>query len=54
MQNHLKTAREWGVQRALEDAGYKSAEEVVKEAQALGILEAPQPAASPLDALFRK
>lgn len=40
--SHLKTAHEWGVKQALEQAGYASAEEVVKEAAALGIIEQPQ------------
>ena len=56
MQNHLKTAREWGAQQALERAGYKSAEDVQREAQELGLIEAPKTAAasdSPLAALFR-
>jgi hypothetical protein len=58
MQNHLKTAHEWGVQQALERAGYKSAADVQREAEELGIIEAPKTAAvapnSPLAALFRK
>lgn len=54
MSNHLKTAREWGAQKALESVGYKSAEEVIKEAQALGLVEAPkQEPAGPLDGLFQ-
>lgn len=48
MSNHLRTAREWGSQQALERAGYKSAEEVVKEAQELGLVPAqPQPGRPP-------
>lgn len=52
---HLKTAHEYGVQKALEQVGYKSAEEVRKDAEALGLIEAPKTAAAanPLDALFR-
>jgi hypothetical protein len=51
---HLKTAHEYGVQKALEQVGYKSAEEVRKDAEALGLIEAPKTAATnPLDALFR-
>lgn len=40
--SHLKTAHEWGVQQALEQVGYKSIEEVQKEAAALGLVEEPQ------------
>jgi hypothetical protein len=51
---HLKTAHEYGVQKALEQVGYKSAEEVRKDAEALGLIEAPKTAAAnPLDSLFR-
>jgi hypothetical protein len=51
---HLKTAHDYGVQKALEAVGYKSADEVIKEAQALGIIEPPKTAAAnPLDALFK-
>lgn len=39
---HLKTAHEWGVQQALEQVGYRSIEEVHKEAAALGLVEQPQ------------
>ena len=54
MSNHLKTAHEYGVQKALEHVGYKTAEEVRKDAEALGLIEAPKTAAAnPLDALFR-
>lgn len=56
MQNHLKTAREWGSQQALERVGYKTAAEVEREAIELGLVEAPKTAAtndSPLAALFR-
>ena len=57
MPNHLLTAREWGAQQALERAGYKSAEEVNREAQELGLIEAPKTASTetvgPLAALFR-
>jgi len=55
MSNHLKTAHDYGVQKALESVGYKSAEEVRKDAEALGLIEAPKTAAtSPLANLFRK
>jgi|JI10StandDraft_1071094.scaffolds.fasta_scaffold291201_4 hypothetical protein len=40
MQNHLKTAQEWGARQALEQAGYKSAEEVRQAAVALGLIPA--------------
>jgi hypothetical protein len=50
---HLKTAHEYGVQQALARAGYKTAEEVRKEAEALGLIEAPKVAANPLNSLFR-
>lgn len=55
MSNHLQTAREWGAQKALEGAGYKSAEEVVKQAQELGLVEPPKTAApaNPLADLLR-
>lgn len=56
MQNHLKTAREWGSQRALEQVGYKTAADVEREAVELGLIEQPKTAAdsgSPLAALFR-
>lgn len=46
---HLKTAHDYGVQKALEAVGYKSQDEVIKEAQALGLVKS----ASPLDALFK-
>ena len=49
---HLKTAHNYGVQKALESVGYKTAEEVQKEAEALGLIEAPKPAPSMLDGLF--
>lgn len=54
--SHLKTAHEWGVQQALEQVGYKSIEEVQKEAADLGLIETP-PAPSSDDkmaALFRR
>jgi hypothetical protein len=57
MQNHLKTAREWGSQQALERVGYKTAADVEREAIELGLIETPKTAAvvsnSPLAALFR-
>jgi hypothetical protein len=52
--NHLKTAHEYGIQKALEAVGYKSAEEVRRDAEALGLIEAPKTAAAnPLADLFR-
>jgi hypothetical protein len=48
---HLKTAHDYGVARALESAGYKTAEEVVKEAEALGLIQTQHKTA--LDSLFR-
>lgn len=53
--SHLKTAHEWGVQQALEQVGYKSIDEVHKEAAALGLVEPPKTAAetNPLAELFR-
>jgi hypothetical protein len=59
--NHLKTAREWGAQQALEQAGYKNIDDLVKEAQDLGLVEKPKTAAatpgnipaSVLESLFR-
>jgi hypothetical protein len=55
MANHLQTAREWGSQQALERAGYKAAEDVIKQAQELGLVEPPKTAAAanPLADLFR-
>lgn len=55
MSNHLQTAREWGAQQALESVGYKSAADVVKEAQELGLVEQPKTAAAPnlLAEMFR-
>lgn len=38
MSNHLKTAHDYGVQRALEAAGYKSAADVQQDAEALGLI----------------
>ncbi len=54
MQNHLKTAHDWGMQQALERAGYKSAEEVRKDAEALGLIESPQKTANALEQLLKK
>lgn len=54
MSNHLKTAHEYGVQKALETVGYKTAEEVQRDAEALGLIQAPpKTAATTLDSLFR-
>lgn len=53
---HLKTAHEWGVQQALQQAGYQSVDEVHKEAAALGLIEQPKIASDngvDLNALFR-
>lgn len=49
---HLQTAHDYGVKMALEKVGYASADEVIKEAQALGLIEAPKQT-SPLDELFK-
>lgn len=38
----INQAFDIGKQKALKEAGYSSAEEVIKEAQALGLYEAPQ------------
>jgi hypothetical protein len=53
MSNPLKTAHDFGVQKALETVGYKTAEEVHRDAAALGLIEQPKTAASTLDRLFR-
>ncbi len=55
MSNHLKTARDWGSQKALEAVGYKTAEEVQRDAEELGLIEKPKTAAAPdaLTELFR-
>jgi len=53
--SHLRTAHDYGVQKALEQVGYKTAEEVQREAEALGLIEVPKTAAeNPLDQLFRQ
>jgi len=50
---HLQTAHEYGVMQALKQAGYSSTEEVIKEAQELGLLEPPKTAAAPAaDSVF--
>ena len=36
---HIKTAHAWGVEQALNQAGYASCDALVKEAQDLGLLE---------------
>jgi len=41
MKTHLETAHAYGVQQALKQAGYSSAEEVIKEAQGLGLVHMP-------------
>lgn len=55
--SHIKTAHDWGVQEALKQAGYSSIDEVLKEAQALGLIDPPQgssPASgTTLEAMFR-
>ena len=43
---HLQAAHQFGVEQALKQAGYSSAEEVIKEAQELGLLEQPKTAAA--------
>ncbi len=40
--SHLKTAHDWGVQQALEQVGYKSIEDLHKEAAAIGLVETQQ------------
>jgi len=53
MANHLKTAHDYGVQKALEQHGYKTAEEVLEEAKNLGLVDQPKTASdNSLDALF--
>lgn len=49
MKSHLETAREYGVRKALEKCGYASADDVQKEASALGLLEQPAPAKTASD-----
>lgn len=51
MSNHLKTAHEYGVKKALEKAGYASVDEVNKDVQELGLLDEPK-TASTTDAVF--
>jgi hypothetical protein len=50
----LDLAHEQGVKEALKQCGYTSVEEVVKEAAALGLVEAPRPSANVLDFLKNK
>ena len=53
MPNHLKTAHEWGVQQALKQLGYTSAEEMRKEAESLGLVAPAKTAsADPLADLY--
>lgn len=58
--SHLKTAHQYGVDEALKQCGYKTAEDVNKEAAELGLLEPPpetktaQPTGGVFDALKRK
>lgn len=40
--SHIKTAYEYGIKKALEDAGYSSVTEIEKQAKELGILPDPQ------------
>jgi hypothetical protein len=42
MNSHIKTAHQYGVNKALEECGYASTDEVNKEAAELGLLEAPE------------
>ena len=51
--SHLKTAHAWGVQQALQQVGYKSIDEVHKEAEALGLVDQPKTASTDLSKLFR-
>lgn len=39
MNSHIKTAHAWGVEQALSQAGYSSYDALVKEAEALGLVE---------------
>jgi len=53
--NHLKTAREWGQQQALTEAGYANVDALRKEAEDLGLIEKPKTAtAGALAGLFQK
>ena len=52
MKTHLETAHAYGVSQALKQAGYSSTEEVIKEAQELGLLEQPKTAAPVADGVF--
>lgn len=52
---HLKTAHDWGAQQALTQAGYKSLDDLRKEAEDLGLIEKPKTAATgALETLFGK
>ena len=50
----LDLAHEHGVKEALKQCGYTSVEEVVKQAAALGLVEAPKPSADVISFLTRK
>ena len=50
--NHLKHAREIGAQKALKEAGYASIEDVIKQAEEIGLVAPRAKTASPLDGLL--
>jgi hypothetical protein len=52
MSNHLQTAREIGVRKALKAAGYASIDDVRKQAEDCGLIEKPAKTASPVAGLL--
>jgi hypothetical protein len=52
MSNHLRSAREIGVRRALKEAGYTSIEDVRKQAEDCGLVEKTAKTASPVAGLL--
>ncbi len=50
----LDLAHEQGVKEALKQCGYTSVEDVVKEAAALGLVEAPKPSSDVISFLKNK
>jgi len=42
--SHIKTAQEMGIRKALEEAGYASFDDVIKEAQHIGLVQPTTPA----------
>lgn len=49
--SHIKTAHDIGVLKALKEAGYASTEDVYKQAESVGLIQAKRPTDS-LDSLI--